>query len=101
MQIVRLKAGGTEAFDTFIAEGLAPVADANRPGMHGTASTDFGLVLSGQLILELEDGTEIMLTPGDVVVQNGTRHRWVNRGHTDAVWAAFIVGAEHPEAPTF
>jgi quercetin dioxygenase-like cupin family protein len=101
MQIVRLKAGGTEAFDAFIPDGLAPVADPNRPGMHRSASTDFGLVLSGELVLELDDGTEVGLAPGDVVVQNGTRHRWVNRGGTDAVWAAFVVGAEHAEAPTF
>jgi hypothetical protein len=101
MQIVRLKAGGTEAFDAFIADGPAPLADPDRPGMHRSASTDFGLVVSGELVLELDHGTEVRLAPGDVVVNNDTRHRRANRGETDAVWAAFVVGAEHAEAPTF
>ena len=38
-------------------------------------------------------GVEKVLCPGDTVVQNGTRHRWVNRGTEPAVWAAFMVGA--------
>ena len=37
-------------------------------------------------------GLEELLHPGDIVIQNGTRHRWINRGDTDAVWAAFVVG---------
>jgi mannose-6-phosphate isomerase-like protein (cupin superfamily) len=99
--IVRLRAGGTEAFDAFVAEALAPLADPERPGMHKTATTDFDLILSGQVVLELDDGIETLLRPGDLVVQNGTRHRWINRGDTDAVWAAFTVGAEHADAPRF
>jgi mannose-6-phosphate isomerase-like protein (cupin superfamily) len=98
VSIIRLRAGGTEAFDGFVAESLAAFADPARPGMHKTASTDFDLVLSGELVLELDDGAEEVLQPGDIVVQNGTRHRWINRGDTDAVWAAFVVGAEHAAA---
>jgi mannose-6-phosphate isomerase-like protein (cupin superfamily) len=98
LSIVRLRAGGTQAFDAFIAETLAKVADPGRPGMHKTATTDFDLVLSGELVLELDDGVEEALGPGDIVVQNGTRHRWINRGETDAMWAAFTVGAEHFDA---
>ena len=98
VSIIQLRAGGTEAFDAFIAESLASVADLAKPGMHKTATTDFILVLSGQLTLELDDGVEEVLHPGDIVIQNGTRHRWINRGDTDAVWASFVVGAHHAEA---
>jgi mannose-6-phosphate isomerase-like protein (cupin superfamily) len=98
--IIRLRAGGTEAFDEFVAEALAPLADPERPGMHKTATTDFDLILSGEVVLELDDGVETVLHPGDIVVQNGTRHRWMNRGGSDAIWAAFTVGAEHSDAPT-
>jgi hypothetical protein len=42
---------------------------------------------------ELNDGVETVLRPGDTVVQNGTRHRWANRGTEPAVMAAFQVGA--------
>jgi len=34
-----------------------------------------------------------VLRPGDTVVQNGTRHRWVNRGTEPAVMAVFMCGA--------
>jgi hypothetical protein len=37
-------------------------------------------------------GVEKVLCPGDTVVQNGTRHRWVNRGTEPAVMTVFIIG---------
>ena len=65
----------------------------DKPGMHRTDSTDFGVVLSGNVALELDDGVEVLLSPGDVVVQNGTRHRWRVVGGVPATVAAFIIGA--------
>jgi hypothetical protein len=44
-------------------------------------------------VLELDDGAEVSLSPGDVVVQNGTRHRWRVAGDVPATLAAFIIGA--------
>jgi len=54
---------------------------------------DFEVVLSGEVILELDDGVEKVLGPGDTVVQNGTRHRWGNRGTEPAVVVVFLIGA--------
>jgi len=65
--------------------------------MHTTDSTDYGVVLSGNVMCELDDGAEVLLPPGDVVVQNGTRHRWRVVGDVPATLAVFIVGA-HREA---
>jgi hypothetical protein len=50
------------------------VEDGDEPGMHRTDSTDFGVVLSDNVVLELDDGVEVLLSPGNVVVQNGARH---------------------------
>jgi mannose-6-phosphate isomerase-like protein (cupin superfamily) len=94
LTILRLAPGGSEAFDRFVVEAMAEFADQGQPGMHRTASLDFDIVLSGDVVLQLDDG-EVELHAGDVVVQNGTRHRWVNRGSADAVLAVAIVGAEH------
>ncbi len=69
------------------------VEDGDKPGMHRTDSTDFGVILSGNVVLELDDGVEVLLSPGDVVVQNGTRHRWRVAGGASATVAAFIIGA--------
>jgi quercetin dioxygenase-like cupin family protein len=61
--------------------------------MHTTDTTDFEIVLSGQVVLELDDGAEVTLSPGDTVVQNGTRHRWRNPGTEPAVIGVAVVGA--------
>jgi quercetin dioxygenase-like cupin family protein len=61
--------------------------------MHTTHTVDFEVVLSGEVWLELDDGAEVCLKQGDTVVQNGTRHRWINKGTEPAVLAVGIVGA--------
>ena len=71
-----------------------PLADPDRPGMHATPTLDFDIVLSGTVGLELDQG-EVTLRPGDVVVQNGTLHRWHNRGSVPAMIAVVAVGAQH------
>ena len=75
--------------------GLMAHMEPRDPGMHTTATIDFEVVLSGQVVLELDDGVEVTLEPGDTVVQNGTRHRWHNRGAEPARLAVCIVGAHH------
>ena len=72
--------------------GVLAYLEPDNPGMHTTDTIDFEVVLSGELILELDDGVETVLRPGDTVVQNGTRHRWGNRGTEPAVMAVFMVG---------
>jgi quercetin dioxygenase-like cupin family protein len=58
--------------------------------MHRTESVDYGIVLTGEVHLVLDDGSETRLLPGDVVVQRGTDHAWENR--TDQVSRmAFIL----------
>ena len=52
------------------------------PGLHRTATVDYDIVLEGTVGLELDNGAELRLGPGDLVVQNSTRRRWHNRGET-------------------
>jgi mannose-6-phosphate isomerase-like protein (cupin superfamily) len=67
------------------------------PGMHKTATIDYEVILSGEVTLELDDGASVDLKPGDTVVQNGTKHRWINRGDVPVVWVAVLVGVDHDE----
>jgi quercetin dioxygenase-like cupin family protein len=46
--------------------------------MHRTNSIDYGIVLEGELDMELDSGEVAHLKSGDVVVQRGTNHAWVN-----------------------
>ncbi|HEX6198498.1 MAG TPA: cupin domain-containing protein [Jiangellaceae bacterium] len=47
--------------------------------MHRTRSIDYGVVLDGEVDLELDDGSVVTMSRGDVVVQRGTAHAWHNR----------------------
>ena len=80
-------------FEAVGAPPAAPGIQVEEGGMHRTDSTDFGVLLSGNVVLELDDGAEVSLSRGDVVVQNGTRHRWRVVGDEPATLAAFIIGA--------
>lgn len=73
--------------------GMMAHMEPDDPGMHTTDTTDYEIVLSGQVILELDDGAEVTLSPGDTVVQNGTRHRWRNPGTEPVVIGVAVVGA--------
>lgn len=71
-----------EAEALFRAVGLEENARHTIPGrhplMHRTESVDYGVVLSGQIVLLLDEA-EVPLSPGDVVIQRGTIHAWANR----------------------
>lgn len=74
--------------------GMLAHMEPDNPGMHTTDTIDFEVILSGEVVLELDDGAEKVLRPGDTVVQNGTRHRWTNRGTEPAVVAVILLGAQ-------
>jgi quercetin dioxygenase-like cupin family protein len=63
------------------------------PRRHRTDSIDYAVVISGQIDMEL-DGETVTLNAGDVVVQRGTMHNWVNRGKEPAVVAFVLVAAK-------
>lgn len=46
--------------------------------MHRTNSIDYGIVMSGEIELELDDGRVTTVREGGIIVQRGTNHRWRN-----------------------
>jgi quercetin dioxygenase-like cupin family protein len=62
-----------------------------RSPMHRSHSIDYGLVLQGQIDLELDGGEIKRLHPGDVVVQRGTNHLWVNASASEWARMAFVL----------
>lgn len=73
--------------------GLAEAFERDSPGMHTTDTVDYAVLLDGELHLELDGGVLTKLSPHDVVVQNGTRHAWRNRGDKAATVLFVLVGA--------
>ena len=65
------------------------------PRNHRTDSIDYAVVISGGIDMELDDGVVVSLKAGDVLVQRGTIHNWVNRG-TEACIIAFVLISAKP-----
>jgi mannose-6-phosphate isomerase-like protein (cupin superfamily) len=66
-----------------------------HPFMHKTKTVDYGIVLSGEMTLVLDDSVAV-LRPGDTVVQRATNHAWSNRGDVPCVMAfvLFYLGKD-------
>lgn len=77
---------------------LARAFEPDCPGMHATDTVDYGIVLSGEIWLEVDDGNATLLHPTDVVVQQGARHAWRNKTDAPAVVAFFMIGASRERA---
>jgi len=64
---------------------------------HRTDSIDYAIILSGEIDMEM-DGTLIHLAAGDVLVQRGTIHNWINNGTAPCVIAFALIDAKPVEA---
>ena len=64
---------------------------------HRTDSIDYIVVISGEIDMELDDSL-VHLKAGDVMVQRGTIHNWVNRGSGPCVLAVVLIEAKPVEA---
>jgi naringenin degradation protein FdeH len=84
--------------------GTAPPPNGTRftvndipPGrsgpMHRTETIDYVIVLSGELEMQMDDST-VKLKAGDVLVQRGTNHAWINRGPKPARIAFILIDAK-------
>jgi uncharacterized cupin superfamily protein len=62
---------------------------------HRTETVDYAILLSGEIDLELDFDEVVHLKAGDVVVQRGTMHTWINKGAVPAVFAFILIDA-HP-----
>jgi quercetin dioxygenase-like cupin family protein len=68
-------------------------APGTRSAMHRTETVDYIVVLSGEVDMEMDDST-VTLRAGDVMVQRGTNHAWVNNGSETARFAVVLLDAE-------
>ncbi len=63
------------------------------PRNHRTDSIDYAVVMSGEIDMEFDIGS-VHLKAGDVLVQRGTIHNWVNRGTVPCVIAFTLISAK-------
>jgi uncharacterized cupin superfamily protein len=95
-----------EDLSTGELDALRRDAEAKLPGLfdvhasaagtsasHATETVDYVVVLEGQLHLSLDSGQEVVLEPGHVVVQRGTRHTWSNQTDQPATMVVITLAA--------
>ena len=65
----------------------------NAAIMHRTETIDYVIMIEGELEMDMDD-TTVKLKPGDVMVQRGTNHAWVNRSDKPARAAFVLIDAK-------
>ena len=79
---------------TFAAMGAEHVSTHGEkpphPLMHKTKTVDYGIVLSGEITMVLDD-SETHLQAGDIVIQRGTNHAWSNRSDEPCRMAFILI----------
>lgn len=73
---------------------IVDMPPGSRSPMHRTSSVDYGIVLNGEVHLELDEERVVKLMPGDCVVQRGTIHAWENKTTEMARMAFVLVDAK-------
>ncbi len=72
---------------------LTQEPNARHPWMHRTKSVDYGIVISGEIYLILDD-REVLMRAGDVCIQRGTNHAWANRSEKNCVIAFMLIDGD-------
>jgi quercetin dioxygenase-like cupin family protein len=89
--------GGKDVTSTSIDDGSVFRVIEFEPGVaprvHRTDSIDYAVVLSGEIDMELDE-TCVTLKAGDVLVQRGTIHNWVNKSNAPCVIAFVLIHAK-------
>jgi mannose-6-phosphate isomerase-like protein (cupin superfamily) len=89
--------GGARKVGTTLAGGtvfrVIEYGPGVAPRVHRTDSIDYAVIISGEIDMQLDD-SEVHLKAGDVLVQRGTIHNWVNRGEKPCVIAFVLVDAK-------
>ena len=70
---------------------------ARHPFTHRTRSVDYAFVLEGEIDMLLDD-SEVHMKAGDIMVQQGTNHAWVNNSDKVCRMACVLIDAEEPPA---
>lgn len=68
------------------------IAPGTSGTFHRTETLDYVIVVSGEIEMELDEGA-VALAAGDVLIQRGTAHRWINRGTIPARIAFVLIDA--------
>jgi quercetin dioxygenase-like cupin family protein len=70
------------------------ISPGTKPVMHKTETLDYVIVMDGEVDLLLDDGAEVRMKAGDIMIQRGTVHGWANRCDRPCRIAFVLVDAK-------
>ena len=70
------------------------IQPGNAAYMHRTDSIDYVVCVAGEIEMDMDSGTAVKMSAGDVMVQRGTNHSWVNRSKAPCRLAVVLVDAK-------
>ena len=70
---------------------------ARHPFMHRTRSVDYAFILEGEIDMLLDD-SDVHMKAGDIMVQQGTNHAWVNNSDAMCRMAFVLIDGDEPPA---
>ena len=87
-----------KAFQEYGADGALKHGESEQKKkqhsfMHQTDTVDYALCLSGEMTMYLDD-SEVVMKAGDVMVQRGTNHAWVNKSEEYCTMAFILIDGE-------
>ena len=88
--------GDIDAVFENIAAADAKVDSDRHRSFHRTETIDFGIVLAGEIVLMMDEG-ETTVRPGEIVVQRGTNHGWMNRTDQPCRIAFVLIDGQYAD----
>jgi mannose-6-phosphate isomerase-like protein (cupin superfamily) len=91
--------GAVDHHQILVAMGIDPTTQgyARHENTHRTRTIDYAIVLEGEIDMLLDD-SEVHVKAGDVLVQQGTNHAWVNNSGKPCRIAFILIDAKTPPA---
>ena len=75
---------------------ILEVVPGKKAFMHRTDTVDYVIVISGECVMLLDEGEEVAMRAGDVMVQRATWHGWANRSDAPCQIGFVLVGGKAP-----
>lgn len=91
----RMRDAGTTLKGGSVIRVVDMLPGASSP-MHRSASIDYGIVMSGEIELELDDKVFKTVGIGGIIIQNGTIHKWRNPSPSKICRIIFVLTEAKP-----
>jgi quercetin dioxygenase-like cupin family protein len=86
----RLRDAGTTLKGGSVIRVVDMMPGASSP-FHRTSSIDYGIIISGEIELELDNNLKKTIGPSGIIVQRGTIHKWRNPSENEICRIVFVL----------